>query len=343
MNSDSEEEDGSEVELGRDKVGSGDIFEVEGIGNFSKGRGREIGGYDVTENDFATDTMPATANNTLPHHLLTGIQYLFNSAVLFTREHIKAGGSVGETAAYIANSTIARILHCTPESLTTSVFPRNQFTAEELMKFASAVKSFGAAGRRTQEQTKAAAKAAEVIINNLPKNSIQIWTDGSKTGTGPSGPTGAGAYVIYTGASSPTHQLKYYLGQSTNQTAELWAIGGALTTVREESWEKGTEFHIFSDSEFSINCLKGVYPAKVHYNIVKLIKEIIDTFPKDSITFHKVAGHAGIPGNEIADELANHGAKHSEHLTVEIDLQFIAKTYGFNHLILRDELYGDIT
>ena len=83
--------------------------------------------------------MPATANNTSPHHLLTGIQYLFNSAVLFTREHIKAGGSVGETAAYIANSTIARISHLAPTVLTNSSLPGNRLSEEDLKKFAKKV------------------------------------------------------------------------------------------------------------------------------------------------------------------------------------------------------------
>ena len=275
--------------------------------------------------------------------LRTGIQYLINSSVLFARDYTKAGGKIGEAAAYIMRSTIERIGFCSPASLSASVLPFNRLSEEELQKFASKVKSFGSAGKRTQEQTAAAAKAAETLVKNLPTNSLQIWTDGSKTGKGSSGPAGAGAHIIYTGDTTPKHQLRYFLGNSTNQVAEIWAIGGALTTVRDDNLDDGTNIHIFSDSEFTLNCLNGIYTSKVHHNLFKLINEIMGSYPKNTITLHKVAGHAGIPGNDIADGLANQGAQYSDTLSVTLDLILIAQTYGFNHQLLRDDHYGDIT
>ena len=56
--------------------------------------------------------------------------------------------------------------------------------------------------------------------------------------------------------------------------------------------------------------------------------------PKNLVQFHHVAGHAGIPGNEVADELANAGAKYSERELISHDLPYIAATYGFNHQLI---------
>ena len=149
--------------------------------------------------------------------------------------------------------------------------------------------------------------------------------------------------IIKTGALAASHELIYQLGESTNQVAEIWAIGGALTTIREDVLAKGAEIHIFSDSEFSIKCLRGIYTSKIHHNIIKHVLNLIDSFPRNTVIFHHVAGHAGIPGNEIADALANMGAKLSESSPSTLDLPTIAKTYGFNHQLFRDDRLDEIT
>ena len=210
----------------------------------------------------------------------------------------------------------------------------------EYQKFAKKVKRFGASGKRTSEQAAAAARHAENIVRALPQSSIQAWTDGSKLGKGSRGPTGAGALILKTGTAEPLHKLTFHLGDSTNQAAEIWAIGGALETIKDELLPVGTEIHIFSDSEFSINCLQGKYSSTTHYGLLKHVLSHINSFPRKTIYFHHVAGHAGIPGNEIADELANVGAKYSERFLMTHDLHCIAKTYGFNHQILREEFNG---
>jgi ribonuclease HI len=276
------------------------------------------------------------------HKFLTGIQYILNSAVLFAREHIKAGGKLGEIAAYICKSTIERIARVAPATITRAVFPHSTFSDEEITKYAKKITKFGASGKRTEEQKLAAAAFTENTVNKLPTNSLQVWTDGSKLGKGSKGPTGAGAMIIPTGAADATHNLIYHLGESTNQAAELWAIGGALETIKGLTLAPATEIHIFSDSDFSLKCLKGVYNSKIHYNIIKHIINLMDYFPRKTVHLHHVAGHAGIPGNDIADELANKGAQRSKQSTSILDLPDIVKTYGFNYQLVRDGHYGDV-
>ena len=111
----------------------------------------------------------------------------------------------------------------------------------------------------------------------------------------------------------------------------------------EGTLHASAEIHIASDSDFTIKCLTGVYNTKVHYNLIKQVLAIMDKLPKHNIHFHHVAGHARIAGNETADMLANEGALYSERSLQSLDLQSIAKNHGFNHQLIREEFYGDIT
>ena len=143
--------------------------------------------------------------------------------------------------------------------------------------------------------------------------------------------------IVDTGAETPSHLLIYNLGESTNQVAEIWAIGGALSTLRDGYIPEDTEIHIFSDSDFSIKCITGHYASPKHHNIIKHVIALVGLFPRKSVHFHHVAGHAGIAGNETADDLANQGAEISERSLVLHNLPDIAKTYGFNHLLIKDD------
>ena len=223
--------------------------------------------------------------------------------------------------------------------LVPSALPNNRFSQDQLDNFAKRVKTFGASGKRTAEQAAAAKLKFQGIVDSLPEGSIQIWPDGSKLGKPAKGPTGAGAVIYCTPSPKPLFNLVYQLGISTNNTAEFWAIGGALTTILDNNLDKNREIHIFTDSQFVLNCLTGVYQSATHYKITSTILQLIKrcwSKPK----FYHVPGHADIPGNEAADALAKEGAHHSEGSQETLPLMDILTNLGFNYLSIE---HGEVT
>jgi ribonuclease HI len=225
-----------------------------------------------------------------------------------------------------------RIGKLAPASFTDKQLPGNKIPEAEKKDYASRVRTFGASGKRSKEQQAAARADAKRLQAKLPESAIEVWTDGSRIGKTAPGPSGAGAIIKRKGAV--TTELTYYLGESTNQAAELWAIGGALETL-QETGANGEEIHIFTDSQFAIDCLTGKYFSAEHYHRISKTKKLARA-TDSTVFYHHVAGHAGIKDNDHADKLANEGSLYSKQNATGIGLNLdnILEHYTFNYLRL---------
>jgi len=127
---------------------------------------------------------------------------------------------------------------------------------------------------------------------------VQIFTDGASLGN--PGPAGIGV-VIRQGDN--TKEISEYIGETTNNVAELTAVLRALESIR------GTKRKvvIHSDSSYAIGVLSMGWKVKSNQDLVRKIHRHMSRF--SDLHFYKVEGHAGIPLNELADELAGRAAK----------------------------------
>ncbi len=143
------------------------------------------------------------------------------------------------------------------------------------------------AGERALEKPKPGA------LPKPPDDAIHVWTDGACSGN--PGPAGAGVVVI---DGSERKELSEYLGEGTNNIAELTAIllGLELVTDRKRP------VIVYSDSSYSIGLLTQNWKAKKNIELVDQLRAVCRQFA--DLRFVKVAGHAGIPLNERTDELA---------------------------------------
>jgi ribonuclease HI len=140
----------------------------------------------------------------------------------------------------------------------------------------------GAAGKR------GAAPAA------VPADAIHVWTDGACSGN----PGAAGLGVVILGDGDGQREISEYLGDATNNIAELTAILRGLQSVSDR---KRTVI-VYSDSQYSIGLLTQNWKAKKNVELVEELRQLTRTFA--DLRFVKVAGHAGIPLNERVDQLA---------------------------------------
>ena len=121
----------------------------------------------------------------------------------------------------------------------------------------------------------------------------EIYTDGACSGN--PGPAGVG--VIIAKDKKLMAQISYYLGDATNNIAELESVRVGLNNIPEKS-----NVTIYSDSTYAIGMLSKNWKAKANVGLVLDILALMTKFEK--IKFVKVKGHSTNKGNQTADHLA---------------------------------------
>jgi ribonuclease HI len=124
------------------------------------------------------------------------------------------------------------------------------------------------------------------------------YTDGACSGN--PGPAGAGMVVIAPGGK--IHEGYEYLGAATNNVAEITAILRGVEAIPRAAGAVA----IHTDSKYAIGVLTLGWKAKANQ---ELIRRTRDMLAGRDVRLLYVPGHAGVPMNERADELAREAVR----------------------------------
>ena len=119
------------------------------------------------------------------------------------------------------------------------------------------------------------------------------YTDGACKGN----PGSASASCILVAPDGSVTEEAAYLGHTTNNVAELTGIAIALALA-----PRTAKVIVHTDSSYAIGVLSKGWKAKANQELIAKIK---GELKGRAAEFVHVRGHAGIPLNERADELAN--------------------------------------
>jgi ribonuclease HI len=147
----------------------------------------------------------------------------------------------------------------------------------------------------TKGATKGTARRAPTVTDDT----IIAYTDGACSGN--PGPAGLGYVVIF--PDGRRTQQGEPLGMATNNIAELTAILRVLELVDNPP----SSVIIHTDSAYSIGVLSQGWKAKANKELIFKIKQHLSNMP--NVTLKKVKGHAGVPENELVDDLARHASE----------------------------------
>ena len=138
-------------------------------------------------------------------------------------------------------------------------------------------------------------------------SSVNIWTDGACSGN--PGPGGWGALLRY---GAHEKELSGGEAETTNNRMELMAAIRAL-----EELKRPCEVHLHTDSQYVRGGITEWLAAwkqngwrtaaKKPVKNADLWQRLDEARSRHKVSWHWVKGHAGIPENEKADELARQG------------------------------------
>jgi ribonuclease HI len=148
-------------------------------------------------------------------------------------------------------------------------------------------------GANSGARRAAAAKSATAAATKISKDTWIAYTDGACSGN--PGPCGAGVVVVPPGGS-PREGFEW-LGTGTNNVGELTAVWRALEAIPVD-----VDAVVHTDSKYAIGVLSQGWKAKANGELIARIKVQVSAHPRARFVY--VPGHAGIPLNERADELA---------------------------------------
>jgi ribonuclease HI len=148
-----------------------------------------------------------------------------------------------------------------------------------------------------------AARLTELKVELDPPQSSGEYiahTDGACLGN-PDGP-GGWAAVVQTAIDARHWWLWGHLSSTSNNRAEALGVLAALEWIPPDS-----RLVVYSDSQLTVRILQGRYKAKANPDIWELIRRTT-TDKRLKLTPEWLRGHAGDPGNELADRLSVLGA-----------------------------------
>ena len=122
---------------------------------------------------------------------------------------------------------------------------------------------------------------------------VHIYTDGASSGN--PGPAGIGVVLKY---GAQRKEISAYIGEATNNIAELLAIHKGLAAIRNTR----LPVRIFTDSSYAFGVLTLDWKPKKNVEIISAIRKHMAAF--DDLRLVKVRGHHGVVENERADKLA---------------------------------------
>ncbi|MBL8741705.1 MAG: ribonuclease HI, partial [Myxococcales bacterium] len=148
-------------------------------------------------------------------------------------------------------------------------------------------------GDKAPAKAKKAANAPAKPREIKPGTTI-AYTDGACTGN--PGPAGLGVVIV---KPEGRRELSEYLGEATNNIAELVAIERAIELTAPD------DVVVHTDSQYAIGVLSKGWKAKANTDLNMRIRALLSARSgQRSVDFVYVPGHAGVPLNERADELA---------------------------------------
>jgi ribonuclease HI len=171
--------------------------------------------------------------------------------------------------------------HCAPAERPA---PKARTASEGAEKAsASATHAHAETAHEAQHPRRGKGAAAEVVV----------YADGACTGN--PGPAGLGVLIQHDGSS---RELSEYLGHGTNNIGELTAVLRAAEALLHET----RAIEIKTDSKYAIGVLTQGWKAKANQALIAEVKAALAKLRDVRLSY--VPGHAGVPGNERADELA---------------------------------------
>ncbi len=141
-------------------------------------------------------------------------------------------------------------------------------------------------------------KAATNAPAPLPEGAVVVYADGACSGN--PGPAGLGIVILDGGRRI---EVSEYLGEGTNNIAELTAVLRAIEAVGEP----GRPIVVHTDSQYTIGVVQKGWKAKANVALVASLRKALAEQGATRLVY--VPGHAGVPLNERADELAREAVR----------------------------------
>jgi len=154
-------------------------------------------------------------------------------------------------------------------------------------------------GSSASKDRKTAAAAKALAPGAVPAGSWTVYADGACSGN--PGPAGLG--IVLVGPDGTVAEGYEYLGEATNNIAELTGILRAAEILPTEE-----PAVIHTDSQYSIGVLTKGWKAKVNQGLIADVKKALAGRSGASRLVY-VPGHSGVPLNERADELAREAVR----------------------------------